>query len=44
LETEAVAIEAAVDNAISAGTRTTDLGGKVSTEEMTQAVLDRIFL
>ncbi len=44
LEREAVAIEAAVDQAISAGMRTTDLGGELSTEEMTQAVLHRISL
>lgn len=39
LETEARAVEAAVDQAISAGARTRDLGGALSSREMTDAVI-----
>ena len=39
LETEADAIEQAVDRVISAGNRTTDLGGSLKTTEMTDKVL-----
>jgi len=42
LEQEASAVEAAVDRAISNGLRTTDLGGKLTTREMAQAIIDRI--
>jgi len=42
LEQEASAVEAAVDKAISNGLRTTDLGGKLTTREMAQAIIDRI--
>jgi 3-isopropylmalate dehydrogenase len=42
LEQEASAVEAAVDKAISDGLRTTDLGGKLTTHEMAQAIIDRI--
>jgi 3-isopropylmalate dehydrogenase len=42
LEQEASAVEAAVDKAISDGLRTTDLGGKLTTREMAQAIIDRI--
>jgi 3-isopropylmalate dehydrogenase len=42
LEEEAVMVEAAVDRAITDGLRTTDLGGKLSTSEMAQAVIDRL--
>ena len=42
LEDEALQVEAAVDAAISDGMRTTDLGGKLSTDEMTQAVIERL--
>jgi 3-isopropylmalate dehydrogenase len=39
LETEAQEIEAAVEQVLTAGKRTADLGGKLSTREMTAAVL-----
>jgi 3-isopropylmalate dehydrogenase len=42
LESEALAIEAAVDRVITDGYRTADLGGKLSTQEMTEAIIDRI--
>lgn len=42
LEQEASAVEAAVDKAISDGLRTTDLGGRLTTNEMAQAIIDRI--
>ncbi|HTY39214.1 MAG TPA: 3-isopropylmalate dehydrogenase [Bacteroidota bacterium] len=42
LEEEAKSVETAVDTAISDGMRTVDLGGSLSTDQMTQAVLDRI--
>jgi 3-isopropylmalate dehydrogenase len=42
LEQQALAIEAAVDLAITDGCRTADLGGKLTTQEMTQAIIDRI--
>ena len=42
LEQEAAEVEAAVDKAISDGLRTTDLGGKLTTREMAQAIIDRI--
>ena len=42
LESEAKQIEDAVDAAIGDGMRTTDLGGKLSTGGMTQAVIDRL--
>jgi 3-isopropylmalate dehydrogenase len=42
LEQEASAVEAAVDKAISDGLRTTDLGGRLTTREMAQAVIDRL--
>ncbi|MCX6135588.1 MAG: 3-isopropylmalate dehydrogenase [Ignavibacteriales bacterium] len=42
LEQEASAVETAVDKAISDGLRTTDLGGRLSTGEMAQAVIDRL--
>jgi 3-isopropylmalate dehydrogenase len=42
LEHEAMAIEAAVDRAITDGCRTVDLGGKLTTQEMTEAIIDRI--
>jgi 3-isopropylmalate dehydrogenase len=43
LEVEARALEAAVDQAISAGARTRDLGGGLSTREMTDAVINYIY-
>jgi 3-isopropylmalate dehydrogenase len=42
LETEAAAIESAVDGALADGLRTRDLGGTASTAEATQAVLHRL--
>src|SRR5579875_3733434 len=39
LETEAAAIESAVDKALAAGLRTRDLGGSAGTSDATQAVL-----
>ena len=42
LEVEARALEAAVDQAISAGARTKDLGGGLYTHEMTDAVINYI--
>ena len=44
LEWEAKAIEAAVDNVITNGCKTADLGGFLSTEDMTNAILSRIAL
>jgi 3-isopropylmalate dehydrogenase len=40
LETEARAVEAAVDGVLSAGLRTPDLGGSLKTDEMAGAILD----
>lgn len=40
LETEASAIESAVDRVISAGHRSQDLGGKLTTNEISRAILD----
>jgi 3-isopropylmalate dehydrogenase len=42
LEAEARVVESAVDQAISAGARTRDLGGGLSTREMTDAVISYI--
>ena len=42
LETEAAAIESAVDGALADGLRTRDLGGTAGTAEATQAVLQRL--
>ena len=42
LEAEAAAVEKACDAAVSDGKRTPDLGGALSTEEMTVAILDRL--
>jgi isocitrate/isopropylmalate dehydrogenase len=41
MEQEAARIEAAVDQAISAGLRTTDLGGALSSRQMTDEILSR---
>jgi 3-isopropylmalate dehydrogenase len=41
-ETEAAALESAVDRALEAGLRTHDLGGKASTADATRAVLDHL--
>jgi 3-isopropylmalate dehydrogenase len=42
LESEAVSIERAVDETITAGARTTDLGGKLTTRQMTDEIIKRI--
>jgi 3-isopropylmalate dehydrogenase len=42
LETEAAAIESAVDGALADGLRTRDLGGEAGTADATQAVLQRL--
>ncbi len=42
MEKEATSIEAAVHNTIAAGCRTADLGGRMSTNQMTQAVLKHL--
>jgi 3-isopropylmalate dehydrogenase len=42
LEAEASAIEGAVEQAIDAGCRTSDLGGSLRTEEMTQEITSRL--
>jgi 3-isopropylmalate dehydrogenase len=42
LETEAAAVESAVDRALAAGLRTADIGGSATTEEATQAVLGEL--
>ncbi len=42
LEREAAAIETAVDHAIADGCRTTDLGGTLGTEEMTNEIIQRL--
>ena len=42
LESEAAAIESAVDKALAAGLRTRDLGGSAGTREATQAVLSNL--
>ncbi len=41
-ESEAVAVESAVDRALDAGLRTRDLGGEATTAEATRAVLDNL--
>jgi 3-isopropylmalate dehydrogenase len=41
-ETEAVAVESAVDRALDAGLRTRDLGGDATTAEATRAVIDNL--
>jgi 3-isopropylmalate dehydrogenase len=42
LESEAAAVESAVEGALDAGLRTVDLGGQAGTAQATQAVLDNI--
>lgn len=39
LETEAIVIETAVENAITAGARTSDIGGKLTTRQMTDEII-----
>ncbi len=41
-ESEAAAVESAVDRALDAGLRTRDLGGEATTAEATRAVLDNL--
>ena len=42
LEAEAAAIEKAVDDAITGGARTADLGGKLSTRQMAEEIIRRL--
>ncbi|MDX2274496.1 MAG: 3-isopropylmalate dehydrogenase [Hyphomonadaceae bacterium] len=42
LKTEAAAIESAVARALEGGARTTDLGGKLGTQQMTRAIIDAL--
>ncbi len=42
LEEEAACIERAVDEAITSGARTTDLGGTLTTRQMTDEVIKRM--
>jgi 3-isopropylmalate dehydrogenase len=42
LEKEAAAVEAAVDQAITAGCRTADLGGALTTQQMTNEIIARL--
>ena len=41
-ETEAAAVESAVDRALEGGLRTRDLGGDATTAQATRAVLDNL--
>ena len=42
LEAEAACIERAVDETITEGARTTDIGGKLTTRQMTDGIIKRI--
>ena len=42
LETEAVAVEKAMDDTIGAGARTADLGGKLTTTQMADEIIQRL--
>jgi 3-isopropylmalate dehydrogenase len=42
LETEAAAIESAVDNVITNGARTADLGGKLTTRQMADEIIEQL--
>jgi 3-isopropylmalate dehydrogenase len=42
LEAEAAAIEKAVDETITAGARTSDLGGKLTTRQMADEIISRL--
>ncbi len=42
LEREAVAVETAIDDAIASGCRTPDLGGKLTTRQMTEQIIRRL--
>jgi 3-isopropylmalate dehydrogenase len=42
MESEAACIEKAVDEAISAGCRTVDIGGKLSTRQMADEIINRL--
>jgi len=42
LEAEAACIEKAVDETITEGARTTDIGGKLTTRQMTDEIIKRI--
>jgi 3-isopropylmalate dehydrogenase len=43
-EAAADALDAAVDDAVASGPRTTDLGGRATTDEVTSFLLERIGL
>jgi len=42
LESEAAAVESAVEHALDAGLRTADLGGEAGTAQATKAVLENL--
>jgi 3-isopropylmalate dehydrogenase len=42
LESEAAALESAIDRALEGGLRTPDLGGEATTEDAVQAVLSNL--
>jgi 3-isopropylmalate dehydrogenase len=42
LESEAAAVESAIDRALENGLRTSDLGGQATTEEAVQAILSNL--
>ncbi|MBL8103047.1 MAG: 3-isopropylmalate dehydrogenase, partial [Anaerolineales bacterium] len=42
LETEALAIEKAVDEVITAGARTADIGGKLTTRQMADEIIKKL--
>jgi 3-isopropylmalate dehydrogenase len=42
LESEAAAVESAVEGALAGGLRTSDLGGAASTAQATEAVLEHL--
>ena len=42
LEAEAAAIEKAVDQTITAGARTADIGGKLTTRQMADEIIERL--
>ena len=42
LESEAAAIEKAVESAVASGARTADLGGKMSSRQMTDEIIGRL--
>jgi 3-isopropylmalate dehydrogenase len=42
LEAESAALESAVEDAITAGCRTVDIGGKLSTRQMADEIIKRL--